>query len=168
MMRFVLSGGHARRALGLLLFSLALAGCDNEMSFNPVAPSFDTSALGTLRSVDIVGSLTAEDGSCIEATILYDGRELPGARTTCGKASGCARLDLTGVVQSAVGNHTLSFQVLRQSSEAVDYRAAATIIVSRDGFPMTATLKLEPQWAELRAGEALTFDFQFSNSLPQG
>jgi hypothetical protein len=166
MLRFALSGGHARRALALLLYSLALAGCDNEMTFSPVAPSFDpSSALGPLRSVDIIGSLTAEDGSCIEATILYDGRELPGARTVCSKASGCARLDLTGVVQSTTGRHTLSFQVLRQSSETVDYRAAATIVVSRDGLPMTASLTLEPARSALRAGEALTFDFEFQNSL---
>jgi hypothetical protein len=165
MKQFVLFGGSARRALVLLVSSLALAGCDNEMSFNPVAPSFEFSPAGAVRSVEIIGSLTAQDGSCIEATILYDGRELPGARAACAEADGCARLDLTGVVRSASGHHTLSFQVLRQSPEAVDYLAEATIVVSRDGLPMVLTLALEPTRAALRAGQTVTFDVEFRDSL---
>jgi hypothetical protein len=144
-------------------------GCDEAMSFNPVAPSFDFSTPGTtlagVRSVEITGSLTARDGSCIEATILYDGRELPGARTACAAANGCARLDLTGVVQSTSGRHTLSFQVLRQSTEAVDYLAEATILVSRDGLAMVLTLALEPTQAALRAGDAVTFAVDFRDWL---
>jgi len=147
-------------------FVLALAGCDAGVEVNPAGPSYTPFApLDSERSVEITGRLIAQDGTCVEATILYDGRELPGARAECASAHGCDWLELSGSVRSGEGHHTLSFRVLRQSRQTVEYRAEATVRVRRDGLSFTATLPLEPARARLQSGESVSFDVHFSNSL---
>lgn len=165
MKRTVRSGSPTGR-LTALAFAVALTGCDAGVEFNPTGPTYSPfTALGTERSVEIAGSLTAEDGACFEATVLYDGRELPGARVACTAAHGCERLDLSGIVRSAEGHHTLSFRVLRQSRQTVEYTAEATLRVRRDGATHTVTLALEKSRARIRGGESVRFDVHFSNSL---
>ena len=86
------------RALAVFacLVGLAPIACDNDINFNPTSPTFPftssttTSRIGEIRNLDISGTLTAEQGACLEATVLLDGEELSGARTTCPEASGCA------------------------------------------------------------------------------
>jgi len=166
MKRSTLYGRSARRALAVSICAVALTGCDNTASLNPAAPSFQPLTLGPGRSVEIFASLAAEQGSCMEATILYDGVEVPGARAECANANGCVRLDLTGAARTATGRHTISLQVLSQSPEAVDYLATTTILVSRDGSSQSVTLPLEPSRATLRAGQSVRFEVHFQNSLP--
>jgi len=152
-------------ATAALVAAGLLSGC-GEVSFE--GPSFPsafpqgTQAAST-RTLEIVGSLTAEQGSCVEATILYDGEELPGARTVCAHGSGCSELQLTALARSAAGRHTLSFQVLRQSQEAVDYLAHGSVRVSRDDVVLWsgANLPLKPTRATLRSGEGVTYDLEF-------
>jgi len=168
MIRTRFFGDSAPRALAVLGV-VALAGCSSEMNFSPTAPAPQAprpySSPGALRTLSIIGSLTPQQGSCVEATILYDGQELGGARAVCGETSGCARLDLAGVVRTASGHHTISFQVLRQSPEAVEYVAEATVRMSRDNLSSVVTLGLEPARQTLRAGETVTFDVDFRDSL---
>jgi len=152
--------------LAAVAFVLGLAGCDAGVEFNPVGPSYTPFApLDSERSLEITGRLIAQDGACVEATILYDGREVPGARAECGSAHGCDRLELSGSVRSSEGHHTLSFRVLRQSRHTVEYRAEATIRVRREGMSFAVTLPLEPARARLQSGESVSFDVHFVNSL---
>ena len=102
----------ARWALQILVWTAALAfvACDNDVNFNPVAPAFpnraafpDVTTAGPNRTLEILGSLTAEQGACIEATVLYDDEELEGGRAVCSDASGCAKLELSAEVLSTAG-----------------------------------------------------------------
>lgn len=172
MKRTTFPGSLARRALPVLVLAAALAvvGCDNEVNFSPTAPTFsdlttipDVTSAGTGRSLEILGSLGAKQGSCFEATILYDGEELAGARAVCPDGSGCARVELNAGARSTSGHHTISFQVLRQSPEAVNYLAEGRVLVSREGIPVVMTIDLEPTRATLRSGESVTFEVDFLN-----
>jgi hypothetical protein len=146
--------------------ALAVIAC-GDVNISPTGPTFGDAPfapVGGGRNLEIVGSLTAEQGSCFEATVLYDGEELAGARTVCGKASGCARLKLTALARSSTGHHTISFQVLRQSPAAVRYVAHGSVVVSRDGLSLGGvTLPLGPTGARLRPGESVSFDVSFQN-----
>lgn len=173
MKRNMFSSKPTRRALLVLVCAAALSvvACDNDVTFSPTAPTFpnlqnigNVTTAGPGRSLEIRGSLTAKQGSCLEATILYDGRELEGARAVCREGPGCAKLELTADVLSTGGHHTISFQVLSQSSEVVDYVAEGSVLVSREGIPFLMTIDLEPTRATLRPGESVTFDVDFLNS----
>jgi hypothetical protein len=173
MKRNTFSNSAIRRAVLVLVCAAALTAvaCDNDVNFSPVAPTFpNLQNIGNVttagsRSLEISGSLTATQGSCLEATILYDGKELEGARAVCREGPGCARLELTADVLSASGHHTISFQVLSQSSEVVDYVAEGSVLMFREGLPFVMTIDLEPTRATLRRGESVTFgvDFNFVN-----
>jgi len=180
MKRTTLYSNPARRGLQVLVWAAALTmiACTGDMNFSPTAPTsgdfpfgdgdfpFDPDGtLGPGRNLAIVGSLTAEQGTCFEATVLYDGKELAGARTVCREPSGCTNLKLTAFTTSSTsGRHTISFQVLRQSSRAVPYLADATVRVSRDGISWDGVnLPLGWTHAKLRAGESVDFDFGFQN-----
>jgi hypothetical protein len=174
MKRVTFSTGRVRPTLRLLIGAAALAviACNNDVNFNPAAPTFNlptdptSSDLtpGSDRNLGIVGTLRAEQGSCFEATILYDGEELAGARAVCREASGCAKLELTAFAQSSTGHHTISFQVLRQSPRAVDYLAAGSVRVTRENVLLGGvTLPLGPSRARLSSGESVSFDVSFQN-----
>ena len=159
-----------RRALQALVCAAALlvVACDNDVNFNPVAPAFprlaeftDVTTVGADRNFEILGSLTAVNGACIEATVLYDDEELAGGRRVCSAASGCAKLELSAEVRSTGGNHTVSFKVLSQSAEPVEYLAEGRVLVSREGLPFVTTIGLDPTRATLRAGESVSFDVRF-------
>ena len=158
------NGRRATKALVGLAF-LATLGCDNSMSFNPVAPEWPdwSDAVAGTRTLQIEGVLQIENGACLEATVLYDGQEVAGARSRCPNAAGCAELALEAEVLTASGPHTISFQVLRQSREVVEYRAEGTVRVSREGVNLgSVPMRLGPARAALTAGEAVTFDIQFT------
>ena len=172
MTRATFLSNPARSALLVLFLAAALnvVACDNDVNISPTAPTFpnftfpNVTTAGPGRSLEIRGSLTAHQGSCLEATILYDGRELEGARAVCREGPGCAKLELTADVLSTGGHHTISFQVLSQSSEVVDYVAEGSVLVSREGLPFLMTIDLEPTRATLRPGESVNFDVDFLNS----
>lgn len=166
MKRQTLGSSPVRRALRTVIWAaaLALVGCDTDVNVNPTAPTFPSfTPAGPGRSLEILGSLTAAQGSCLEATVLYDGQELEGARAVCREAAGCATLELSAVAHSDPGHHTISFQALRQAPEAVDYWAEGAVRVSRDGLPFEATIALEPTRARLRSGQSVTFEIHFLN-----
>jgi len=172
MKKVTFASGPARRALQVLIWAAALTvlACDNDVNFNPTAPPFpnlmawpDVTTAGAGRNLEIVGSLTAEQGSCLAATVLYDGEELAGARAVCSKASGCAKLELRADVRSTAGRHTISFQVLNQSAEHVDYVAEGRVLVFREGIALVTTISLEPTRATLRPGQSVRFEVEFSN-----
>jgi len=154
----------ARVLVGMACFSAL--GCDNSMSFNPTAPQWPdwNSSLAGVRTLEIDGVLQAQDGSCLEATVLYDGLEVPGARSRCPSPAGCSQLELTTSFQSTSGQHTIAFQVLRQSRELADYRAQGSVRVSREGVNLGGVpMRLGPTVATLAAGETVSFEIQFSD-----
>jgi hypothetical protein len=140
---------------------LTIVGCDNDVNFNPAAPTFPLfEPVESWRTLEIDGTLRSESeqGSGLEATVLYDGRELEGARVTCASDSGCTELRLTATVRTQGGHHTISFQVLSQSVDSVEYRAEGTVRVRRDGLAWVLTLPLRPTRATLRSGGRVDFE----------
>ena len=164
-----LSGRTARRALRALVGVVALGALACDGSVNVTGPSWPEpsewswSEPGT-RSLQISGSLETQDGACLEATVLYDGVELAGARSGCAEASGCALLQLNGSASSKSGRHTISFKVLRQSQATLDYVARGSVLVSREGLGLGGVaIPFGPKRARLGEGDALTFDVEFVN-----
>lgn len=166
MKRATFSRRSASRALQVVLCAavLTLAACDNDVNFSPTAPDWPPVTPVGERSLQISGSLTAEPGSCLEATILFDGVELAGARSVCPEPGGCATLTLTAVTSSSSGWHTISFQVLDQSAAAVEYLAQGEVLVTRDGLGLGGVrMGLGPELATLRPGESVSFEVLFSD-----
>lgn len=154
----------AARALQALVWAAALllVACDNDVHFSPTAPRWPNDSLVGDRSLQISGSLTAEGGSCLEATILYDGVELAGARARCHDPGGCAELELAATSRTRAGRHTISFRVLAQSAEVVEYLGRGELLVTREGLSLGgARIHLGPERATLRAGESLDFEVSF-------
>jgi hypothetical protein len=155
--------------VGALVLSTTLTvfACDNDVNINPVGPALPKWTLPNAttarpgRSLEIRGSLTATQGSCIEAAVLYDGKEVAGGRTACREESGCAQLELNANVDSTNGHHTISFQVVSQSPETVEYIAEGEVLVTRDHIPFAMTLDLDPIRVTLRPGESVTFEVDF-------
>ncbi len=163
MKRTSFSSRPAPRTLLALICASALmaVACDNDATFNPVVPDWPN-PVPSGRSLHISGTLEARDGRCIEATVLYDGVELAGARSRCPGAQRCAKLELDAFTRSTSGRHTISFKVLHQSQEVVDYLAEGTVLVDRDGLALGgAYMPLRPTSATLRPGGAITFEINF-------
>jgi hypothetical protein len=161
---------HFRRgARGVLLIlvsaaAVAVLGCDNDVNFQPSLGTFpDFTPVNSARSVEISGRLTTTEGSCLEATVLYDGVEIAEARSQCPNPRGCGEMELTAVTSTSPGHHTISFQVLRQSPEAVRYSADGSVQVARENLSMTFTIPLERKTSMLRARESVSYDVQFWN-----
>ena len=144
MNRIHLSSRTAHRVLMAVVAATALTApaCDNRVSVSPTAPRWwDGVGPGNVgdRTLLISGNLRVEGGACVEATVLYDGLEIASARTVCPDAQGCADL-------------------------ALDYRVAGAVVVNREGLSLGGvTLPLGAQWARLRAGEAVTFEIEFTD-----
>ena len=146
----------------LLLLGLALAACDNQVNIGPTEPEFSafTPTEGGLRTLSITGTLVADQGSCVKATILFDGLEINGARSKCQSAQGCTELHLAGVVSAPAGHHTITFKVLRQSADIEDYLATGAVGISglELDFLEPVSIELRPTRAALQAGEGVSFD----------
>lgn len=157
----------AGRALPVLVWAVAaltLIACDNDVTFSPTAPRFPPIEPVGDRTLQIDGTLTAERGTCLRATVLFDGKELAGARAACPEAGGCAELALAARTISTSGRHTISFMVLDQSAAAVEYLARGNVLVTRDGVSLGGVnLDLGPQSATLRRGESVTFEVVFTD-----
>ncbi len=152
------------RALLLVMVaaSLALVACDNSVDFSPTPPVVPPFPPIGDRNLQISGSLSAGGGACFVATILFDGVELPGGRTDCPDADGCAKLDLAATTSAGAGTHTISFLVLGQSRGLVDYEARGKVVVTRGGLNFRGrTIYLEPRSASLRPGESVTYEVVF-------
>jgi hypothetical protein len=162
----ILSRPSAGRYLSVLAWALALTliACGNDVNVGPTAPiPPDFEPVGE-RSLHIAGSLEAKRDTCLEATVLFDGKELPGARATCPDGGGCAELELEAVTPSSSGRHTISFQVLDQSAKAVEYLARGRVLVTRDGIHLGGVnMNLGPKSATLRPGERVTFEIVFTD-----
>jgi len=143
--------------VGLVLLAAA-CGDVNISPTAPAAPFFTGSGLG-VRNLEITGSLTAEDGTVVEARVLFDGKELAGSNVVCPLPAGCTRLDLKATTTSPAGRHTVSFQVLRQPSETTTYLAQTKVRITRDGLTFVLPFSPDPIRAALRAGESITFEF---------
>lgn len=162
MKRPTFSSSLTSRAV-LIFAALTIVACDSDVNFSPTVPRTPNITVGA-RTLKISGSLEADRGSCQEATILYDGRELSGARTRCIDPGGCAKLELAAITPTSAGHHTVSFQLLRQSREAVNYSARGTVVVSRQGQPLDGlAISLGPTRARLRPGESVTFELSIQN-----
>lgn len=147
--------------LAMLLLGLVLSACDNSVNISPTEPRMPdfTPTVGALRTLRISGSLAAAQSSCLQATILFDGQEIEGARSKCQAAKGCADLELGAVVSAPAGHHTITFQVLRQSAEADRYLATGIVEVSRADvqLPEPVVLELQPVRATLHPGDGVSF-----------
>lgn len=150
------------RLLAMMLPVLVLVACDNQLNISPTAPTFTdiTGTVGAIRNLHISGSLAAEQGSCLRATILFDGQEIDGARSRCQDSEGCAELELAGGIGAFAGRHTITFKVLRQSAETDEYLARGIVEISIADLQFTepVTLDLAPKRGSLQAGEGLTFE----------
>ena len=157
---------NRRMSLGLmsmlLLLGLMLAACDNRVQIGPTEPQFQafTPTEGGLRTLNITGTLVADQGSCLKATILFNGTEINGARAKCHSAQGCTDLHLAGVVSAPAGYHTITFKVLRQSADIEDYLATGAVGISglELDFLEPVSIELRPTRAALQAGEGVSFD----------
>jgi hypothetical protein len=106
----------------------------------------------------ITGTLTAARGTLREATILYDGRELPLGRAVCDDAAGCESLELqAGAIGATPGYHAIAFQVLAQSPSVVEYLAEGQV---RGELGPADPMTLGPTRASLEAGQSVTFEIQ--------
>lgn len=150
------------RLMAMLILGLALVSCDNQVNVGPTAPRFSdmSPTVGALSTLNISGTLISEQGSCLKATILFNGEELDGARSRCHKAKGCAALELAGAVSTPAGHHTITFKVLQQSAETDEYLAAGSVAISRVDvqFLEPVVLNLETTRASLQSGEGITYE----------
>jgi len=166
MTRLTSYGDPARKFWRLPLLALALtaAACgDVKVDWTAPTPVFPNGGAAGIRNLQITGSLTAEQGTCIEARVLFDGKEVPGSGIVCADASGCTRLDLAAVTTSESGRHTISFQVLRQPLDSTVYIAEVTIRLTREGLPFMLPISPTPVRATLKAGESVTFELNFTD-----
>ena len=155
---------HAAAALRFVIFAAALvAAACGDVNIGPTQPWTPPSGDGAagIRTLRITGSLTAEQGTVPQATVLFDGGELSGSRVECSEAAGCGKLDLAATTTSPAGTHTISFQVRRQSLEVVEYVAEFNVWVTRAGLPFVLQFDPPPIRATLRAGETVSFQFEF-------
>lgn len=157
---------HLRRpaaVLVILVATLALGACDHDIEIT--APEFpgptSTPVTSADRTLEISVTLTALEGSCVEATLFYDGVELAEAHRTC--AEGCARLELSALTPRTAGEHTLEVRVLRQSRDAVDYRVAGEALII--GSTPRLSIPLGPTQETLRAGESVSYPLRFDVAL---
>jgi hypothetical protein len=138
----------------LLAVALTSFACSGEVNVTaPEFPTFESQGQG----FQVAGTLTADEGSVLEATILFDGREMLGARAFCATPNGCNELHLDAATFGATsGQHTIAFQVLRQSSSQVKYEVEGEIVPD---LASADDIALGPKRATLEAGESVAFEF---------
>lgn len=166
MMKAMMPGRRVHVLVGALVWVAAMSAvaCDNSVKFSPVQPEWPLEPIGSARNLQISGSLVAEDGSCVEATILFNGKELPGARAECATPNGCERIWLEASTTAKAGHHEVAFRVLRQSAEEIDYKVRGAVRFSSVGLGFGgAGLPLGPERARLQAGDEVIFELELSD-----
>lgn len=146
----------------LAVLAAVLAGGCGDVNVGPLSPTPTSPGTGVgIRMLHITGTLTAEQGGCVEARVLYDGTPLPNSTVVCPDESGCARLALAGETTTTAGRHTLALQVLRQQQDSTVYLAEVTVRMTREGLTFVLPLSPSPVRTALRAGDAVSFALQF-------
>jgi len=159
---------HQNRLIVLLAASIlgaGLAACDNQINVSgPTFPEFDPQ-IEPLWTLSISGTLVSDGASCVRATILFDGQEIQGARTRCDQDGGCAELELSGSVAALEGQHTITFQVLRQEAEQDTYLAYGQVSADRAdlNFNSDVLVNLEHRRESLQQGEGVTYEFDLQD-----
>ena len=150
--------------LAILVAGMVLTACDNQLNISPTVPTYSDfdDSVGGLRTLSITGTLAAEKRSCEKATILFNGAEIPGARSLCQEAEGCAELELAGVISAPAGHHTITFKVLRQRVDSDEYLVTGSVeFAGIDlGFLEPFALELQPKRATLQPGEGVTYEIE--------
>ena len=145
-------------AILLLLAVFTFPACDNEVIVSPSVTGIDFGP-GSVVGVAIVTSLSTADPVCQEATLFYDGFELPGARTSCSEPSGgCTYLKIEGIAPLDPGPHTIGIQVLSQKRETARYLIGGEVLVQRSGIPPIMVLPMESRARDLRVGDRVTYE----------
>ena len=138
--------------LFVVLSGLTSLGCDKHINVTePYIPGPEADSDAVL----VVGTMTAAQGSCSEATSLFDNKELEGARTECGDEGGCTRLVLeSDVFTTRPGSHLVAFKVVEQSEARVEYTIEGEVSAPHDP---SSRVPLGPVTAELSPGEQYRF-----------
>jgi hypothetical protein len=137
-----------------LAAALTLVACGHDANVTgpqlQIPPQFQT--------FRIAGTVTAARGTLLEATILYDGLELPAARAVCDAPDGCTRLELeAGPIGATPGHHAIAFRVLRQTPSVVEYLVEGEV---RGELGPADPIALGPTRASLEAGQSVTFEIR--------
>jgi len=153
--------GHRKARLAQILLAVSAAlliACNPEVTVSPTAaPIFEVNPPpGTSRSLRISGTFGAQSGSCLEATLLLDGKELAGARTSCPDPSGCDELVAEALARVSRGRHTVALQVTDQAPATVDYVVRGVALTEETGLPEVMGT-LGPTEVTLRRGQSKTF-----------
>jgi hypothetical protein len=112
----------------------------------------------------VQGGLGTIATGLVEATILLDGEEWPGARATCQFSSGCSSLVLTPQALQTVtpGVHTIGFRVVRQTGTGrFAYFSTGSVVISRGGAPLQ-TIPLVERNGTIGVGEAIVYQITVS------
>ncbi len=153
----------------LLTTAITFAACDGSVNVTgpqlprlpavPPAPPSPLPTPGVFQYVDVFGTLRAEDGTCLEATVLYDGQEMGFSRVSCPQPGGCTLLELRGgSIALSAGQHTVGFRILNQSPAVVEYLVDATVVIETLKGPIE-TLDLGSKRVTLHTGQSVTFTF---------
>ena len=136
-------------AVFVLLASLALVGCDNDMNITgPELPEWD--------SVWVSATLTAHEGGATEARLYYDGQQIGVKYDVCGLAArGCGDLKVQGFKEESPGLHTIEVRVMKQTAAEVTYRVAVEV---RDSPGGPVKIRPAPVTRTLREGDSVTFE----------
>lgn len=156
--------GHRRARLGQILLAMTasmLIACNPEVTVSPTAaPMFNIDPPpGASQRLRISGTFTTLNGACLEATILLDGRELAGARTSCPDSSGCDELVAEAWTNVSRGRHTIALKVVDQTPAAVDY-VVRGVALTEDTLLPEVVGQLGPTEATLRRGQSKSFVIQ--------
>ena len=154
MKRALIDDGFESRIWLMLIATAVLMsiGCDKNINITePHIPGPEASS----GAIVVVGTMSAQQGACNEATILFDRQELDGARTECANPSGCNQLELeSDYFIARPGPHTVAFKVLNQSTDRVNYTIEGEVSALRDPGDQ---IPLGPITTTLTAGESFVF-----------
>jgi hypothetical protein len=139
--------------VGVFLASaLASFGCDNNI--NVTEPHLPGAEVGS-EAIVVVGTMSSQQGTCNEATLLFDREELEGARTECAEPSGCTQLELeSDFFVTRAGTHTVAFKVLSQSDSFQEYTIEGEVMAPLNPYNR---IQLGPVTTTLSPGDKYTF-----------
>jgi hypothetical protein len=139
----------------LVVVCLLLGGCGGG---SPTATNVPTPA-PTSRHLVVQGGVTAVTGGVIEVAILLDGQKIPSSHPPCLLGGGCVALAVTTTSEVVVspGQHTVAFQIVRQSSAAKQtYTTFGNAVIATTGGTQQ-TITLSQRTETVGVGEAITY-----------